>query len=232
MKKLILSVTMIATMNSYVFAGGNIENEEILVNDKITIVKNAGFYFGAAYGMSKYTNDYIWNDPANNEYNGKGNDKVEYDSVMLQSGYQFNKYLSIEGRYWKSVGNNNDTWSENWQDRYVNHQYNSGSQNLGDELEAWGIYFKPMYPVTMSFTVYGLLGYGKTTLSDDDENNWFNENNFQWGVGASYEFIDNFSFFVDYLKLHDGTHKIQDTTYIEDDDESVDMVNIGFSYQF
>ena len=226
MKKLILSVTMIATMNSYLFAGGNIENDEI------TIVKNAGFYIGGAYSMSKYTNDYIWNDPANNEYNGNGNDEVEYDSVMLQIGYQVNQYFSIEGRYWKSVGSNNDTWSENWQDDNGNHQYDSGSQNSGDVLEAWGIYLKPMYPVTMTFTVYGLLGYGKTTLSDEYENNWFNKNDFQWGVGASYEFIDNFYFFVDYLKLHDGTHKIQDTTYIEDDDESVDMVNIGFSYRF
>ena len=125
------------------------------------------------------------------------------DAFMVQAGYKFNSYVALEGRYWN--GNN--------------------------DFDAWGLYVKPMYPVTDAFDVYGLLGYGNAgaahTFGIDDKYS-FDESEFQWGLGAAYSFTDNFAVFIDYVELANG----DDIGGIYTNDWSADAWNFGFTYQF
>ncbi len=116
------------------------------------------------------------------------------DSVMGQLGYKFNSYFAVEGRYWD--GNNG--------------------------FDAWGLYAKPMYPVSDSFDVYGLLGYGNAGA--DTDSGVLDESEFQWGLGAAYSFTDSFAVFVDYVELYDDS--------VGAVDYSLDTVNFGITYQF
>jgi opacity protein-like surface antigen len=119
------------------------------------------------------------------------------DAFMVQAGYKINAYIAIEGRYW----------------------------NGDNELDAWGLYAKPMYPVNASFDIYGLLGYGNIGSEPTEYNDIsLDDSSLQWGLGASYAFTDNISVFVDYVELYNN-----DNNNI---DWSLDAVNLGVTYQF
>ena len=64
---------------------------------------------------------------------------------MLQAGYKFNSYVAVEGRYWLGLSDN--AWAT---------ISNNLIQSEG-EIDAWGVYVKPMYPVTPAFDIYALL---------------------------------------------------------------------------
>jgi len=118
-----------------------------------------------------------------------------YDTVVLQAGYKFNEYIAAEARYWI------DTES--------------------DGADTWGIYAKPMYPVTTEVDVYALLGYAEVDADGFD-------GGFSWGLGASYAINDNVSVFADYVSMYDDTMTILGT----DVDTTVDTVNVGVTYNF
>ncbi|TFG37050.1 MAG: hypothetical protein E4H44_05920, partial [Candidatus Aminicenantes bacterium] len=81
------------------------------------------------------------------------------------------------------------------------------------------IYLKAMYPVD-NFALYGLHGYGQTVARD------ISDEGFQYGVGASYNVMDNVGLFVDYTRLYD------DSGLIATEDYTMDTVNIGVTYAF
>ena len=242
MKSFNLSLVAILAMGAFAVAGGDIAPvEEPMVEVVAPVADDSGFYIGGAYSMANFSSDYEWHDEDYFGYreDGTGTDEVDYNAIMLQVGYQYNKYLAIEGRYWHSVGDSDYEWSNEGEDSQDGSFSGSGSDNNGDELAAWGIYVKPMYPVTDAFTIYGLLGYGNVTLNDND-GDWLDESGFQWGAGASYSFTDNLSFFVDYVELYndekedewsDGDPMYPD--YHETwDDTKVYTVNFGLTYKF
>ncbi len=232
MKNFNLSVTAVLAMSAFAMAGGDIAPVvEPVVEVVAPAADDSGFYIGGAYSMASAESDYEWWDYERNEYDGTGNGETDYDAVMLQVGYKYNKYLAIEGRYWSSVGDGDGSYSEEWDDRYGDGYYDSGSGDDGD-LTAWGIYVKPMYPVTEAFDVYALLGYGNVTLSDNG-GDWLDESGFQWGVGAAYSFTENLSVFVDYVRLYDDTSEdIDKGWWGSRDDITVDTWNLGLTYKF
>lgn len=119
------------------------------------------------------------------------------DSFMVQAGYKFNPYIALEGRYW----------------------------NGNRDFDAWGLYAKPMYPISDSFDIYALLGYGDASAKPTEYNDIsLDDSSFQWGLGASYAFTNNFAVFVDYVELYND-----DEGNI---DWSIDTVNVGVTYQF
>ncbi len=124
------------------------------------------------------------------------------DALLMQGGYIYNEYIALEGRYWN--GDNN--------------------------LNAWGVYVKPMYPVTEKFSVYALLGYGETKLTIVDTTaDLNNEGSFQWGIGAGFKITDNFSVFADYVDMYNTDTHNTDTSLRE---WSIDSISIGANYQF
>jgi len=79
-------------------------------------------------------------------------------------GYDFNSYLGIEGRAIRT----------NW-------------EYEGAKVEHYGVFVKPMYPISEDLSVYALLGYGKT--STGNKNN-FDDSGMAWGVGLNF-YLDN-----------------------------------------
>ena len=210
MKNIVLSAVAVLAMSSFAVAGGDIAPVEEPVVVPEPVVTDAGFYIGAGYGWSNSTGDYGVNLSESWDEN--------YGSIMIDAGYKFNSYVAVEGRYWFGLSSSNDLgWT-------------SGAEDA--TLDSWGIYVKPMYPVTDAFDVYALLGYGSSTISFDNANYPdLDADGFSWGLGAAYSFTDNVSMFIDYTSL------------VNDEDVSVagiglnaqmsvDNVNFGVNYQF
>lgn len=96
---------------------------------------------------------------------------------------------------------------------------------LTDCLENTAIYLKPMYPMG-GITLYGLLGYGQV---DYDGGQSLSESGFQWGLGASYEVVENIGVFIDYTNLYDDTGF---DGALPNQDVLADSINVGFTYTF
>jgi len=225
MKNFKLSVVTVLAMSAFAVAGGDIEPvvEPMVVEE---VASDSGFYIGGAYSLSNQETN--WQNSVDGSF--VGSEKFERDSsaYMLQAGYKFNQYIAIEGRYWDSM--ETDTWSSN-------QQWGNYSNSDGD-WSAWGIYAKPMYPVTEAVDVYALLGYGNVSIEDKWSNNTslLDENGFQWGIGASFDITDNLSLFADYVVLCSD----EGETFVSADggfdsetvETSMSTVNIGLSYKF
>lgn len=235
MKKFTLSATAILAMSAFAIAGGDIAPvEPIIETYEVPVMNDSGFYVGLAYGYADISDDYIGSTEqlTTAPLLSYGKHEDNFNTYMLQAGYKFNQYLAVEGRFWDSVGDGD------WTDRYT---LPDGSVVNNEEtcsnFTAWGIYVKPMYPVTEEFDVYALLGYGNVDLSTDFGHDTkfldMDEDGFQWGLGASYELTDNLAVFVDYVNLYnDNSAAIIEGTYTERHDYSIYTVNVGVTYRF
>ncbi len=238
MKKFSGSIVVGLLLSSFALAGGDIAPVEPAVVVPAPVVDDSGFYLGVAYAFANWNRDSVLT--LDNGVDApftvaSATDEVDYNAIMAQAGYKFNQYIALEGRYWWSLGDNDHDWSET---EYVDGLpvgTISGSFNDGDDLRAWGIYLKPMYPVTEQFDIYALLGYGNVELSDDG-GDFVDESDFQWGIGASYEFTENLSIFVDYVRLLDEGGSITTVGELgeltDSWDDTVYTVNVGLTYKF
>lgn len=229
MKKFTLSAVAVLALSAFAIAGGDFVAVEPTIEIQeapVAAVVDSGFYAGLAYGYADITDDYT---ASNGSF---GNHEDNFDTYMLQAGYKFNQYLAVEGRYWDSVGDGD------WTDRYTLPDGSVvNSSGPCSEFSAWGVYVKPMYPVTEAFDVYALLGYGNVDLSSDFGTNAkfldMDEDGFQWGLGASYELTDNWVVFADYVNLYDDTSAaITEGIYSETHDYSIYTANVGVTYRF
>ena len=196
MKKFNLSLVAVLAMSTFAVAGGDIAPvEEPVVVVPEVVESTGGFYLGGAYGYGDM------------EFSETGYSHNEnFDSFMLQAGYKFNPYIAVEGRYWLTSEDSWDDWNEDF------------------SADSWGIYVKPMYPVTNELDVYALLGYGDTDPEIGGQGPDYDTDGFQWGLGASYDVTDNVAVFVDYVSLYDDTNVGEDLT--------IDTVNFGVTYNF
>ncbi|QOR62019.1 porin family protein [Sulfurovum sp. ST-21] len=202
MKKVTLSIAALAAMGTFAMAGGSIAPVEPVVETPVVAApQDAGFYVGMAYGLGNMGLAY-------NNYPDPSYDHDEnFDALMLQAGYKINPYVAVEGRYWFTDGE--------WSDIY-------GSADFS--ADAWGIYVKPMYPVTNEIDIYALLGYGDTDPEIGGGKPPYDTDGFQWGLGASYEFTSDIAVFMDYVSLYDDTNSGEDLT--------IDTWNFGVTYKF
>jgi OOP family OmpA-OmpF porin len=93
-----------------------------------------------------------------------GNVEETTYGALLRAGYDFNQYVGVEVR-----------------GLYSNLQKDIAS------TEHYGLYLKPMYPVSESLNIYGLLGYGKTKIECFVESLSYDDNGLSWGVGLEYD---------------------------------------------
>ncbi len=226
MKKFNLSLVAVLAMSTFAVAGGDIAPVEPVVETPVIEEASTGaFYIGMGYS-AMYSD--VTNIRFNDGYDALKHD-VEHDTgaIMLDAGYKFNDYFAVEARYW--IGFSDDSVSFN------NDDYTFHGDVLDSDSDAWGVYAKPMYPVTDAFDIYGLLGYGSASLNDGAFNK--DVEGISWGVGAAYSFTESFSVFLDYVAFTEDTLTnnsfahvigIEDTTY----DHSFDTINFGLNYQF
>ena len=194
-------ILSIIAFSSLAVAGGDIS---AIVNEEVPVTKtNSAFYVGLGFGQAYLNDDF-------------SSEEITDTTVMFQAGYQYNEYVALEGRY--TFGFNTD--------------YDPGitgnlSSDYDGDSSSWGIYVKPMYPIG-DFSIYALLGYGGV-MQDNLEAGDAYESGFQWGLGASYAFMDNVSVFADYVSLYDDTgfdYRAQDRNI------KADTWTLGVSYKF
>ena len=213
MKKLTLSLTTILAMSAFAVAGGDIEPVEPVVQTPMveTAPANTGFYVGIGYGYEKLIID---------EKNGPGRINEKFGSIMLDAGYKFNPYIGVEGRYWSGINSSNDL------------AWRTGIRS-DVTVDAWGLYVKPMYPVSNAMNLYGLLGYGSVDATFDLPSGGSltsdSVSGFSWGIGADYAITNNWSVFLDYTSVLDTRSGNIDGL---PSDNSLDTVNIGVNYLF
>ena len=236
MKNFTLSVATVLAMSAFAVAGGDIEPvaEPMVVEE---VASDSGFYIGGAFSLVNTSTDwhenYGYTD--GDDYVRTGSWERDSNAYMLQAGYQFNQYIAVEGRYWGSMDSNE--WSSS---EYMNDTLTYSNNYSDGDWSAWGIYAKPMYPVTETFNVYALLGYGNVSIDDEwtDDVSLLDENVFQWGLGASVDITENLSAFADYVQLcsdEGDSYVPTDGGYdynTESWETSIYTINIGLSYKF
>ena len=155
--------------------------------------------------------------------------------AMVRGGYEVNQYIGIEAR---ALGT---FWGE--------------GENGGERFRHFGLYAKPMYPVSERINVYGLLGYGYTkTINSGGNGNLpeIDDWTFSWGAGLEFDlsdkkgdFIKNADYdrpfdgyadqergwglFIDYQQLfqdHDFTYRNKDGN------ADIGVISIGVTYDF
>jgi len=215
MKKVTLSMIAALAMSTFAVAGGDIAPVEPMVETPVIEESTGAFYLGIGYGAANYDTTITATGLTDEPIHGSGDE--DYGAIMLQAGYKFNPYLAVEGRYWigldEDVGDNTDL-----------------------NVDTWGIYVKPMYPVTNALDIYGLLGYADSDVELSDAGGSYSPpydtDGFSWGIGASYAFSDNLSVFVDYTSLFEDDNTLTiDTASIKFDD-AITSWNFGVTYTF
>jgi len=88
--------------------------------------------------------------------------------VMLRAGYDFNPYIGAE----------------------IRGLYSSIKKDIATTSH-YGIFLKPMYPVTESLNIYGLLGYAHTKIDCVVSKMSYKNDGFSWGVGLEYDFSND-----------------------------------------
>lgn len=203
MKKITISIVSVLALSSLVFAGGEIKEVEpgLYPVGETTEANESSLYVGLAYSYM------------NMDYEIKADADLYGDAVTLLSGYQFNKYIAVEGRYSKTVGD-------------LTREYAGSKQDIDGDMSNIALYLKPMYPMG-GLTLYGLLGYGKVTLESSGTE--VSESGFQWGLGASYAVTEKVGVFLDYTRLYDDNGFGGDAP---DTDFVIDAINVGIAYSF
>jgi len=202
MRKSFLSLVSILALSGLAYAGGDIAP---VVEEPVVVMEdNSAFYVGLGFGQAA-----INDDPTAEE--------ITSTMLMLQAGYQYNDYVALEGR--ASFGFSSD---------YEPGITGNASGDFDEDISSWGIYVKPMYPVTEAFDIYALLGYGGVQLGNLESGDAY-EDGFQWGLGAQYAVTENILVFADYVSLYDDTG-FDYRAQLEDVDS--DAWTLGVSYRF
>ena len=224
MKNIVLSAVAVAAMSSFAVAGGDIApvEEPIVVVEEV-VESTGGLYLGIAYGfMNTEITDTTY--PLGGTLENTWLDE-DFSSIMLQAGYDFNQYVGIEGRYWFGLDS----------DSTLGRGDLGGNINADVTVDAWGVYVKPMYPVSDAFTVYALLGYAGADIEIDANNFTYTTDSvdgFSWGIGAEYRFTDAVGLFVDYVSVYDDDEDFIVNGVDGNTEATITAFNFGVNYRF
>jgi hypothetical protein len=169
--------------------------------------ENNGLYIGAAYastnmelsvdGLSSATQDLL---------------DASSDSVLLLAGYNINKNLGLEGRYYVNA-------SEIAFESQAKNTIFSGAY----KAETIAFYAKPKYEMGI-FTLYGLLGMSFNNYTANDLLGGNSDDAlFSWGGGAKFNVTQSLGLFVDYTDLGESDNVLN---------TNLSSWNLGVSYQF
>ena len=205
MRNSVLTLVTIMSISGIAYAGGDMAKavEPVIEIPEVT-ADISGFYVGLGMGETSVNDD-------------QTDEEITSTTLTLHAGYQYNEYIAIEGRFGMSLGGAD----------YAAGIFSGLGVDYDGDVYNWGLYVKPMYSFN-SFTLYGLLGYGEVILEDLDGGD-STEDGFQWGLGASYTFTEEVSFFADYVSLYDD--KGFDNRAVNDDIDA-DVWTVGVSYKF
>ena len=171
------------------------------------IDENRFGYLGVGYSYMKASIDVL----------GLGTAEADGNAVTLIAGAKGNEYFAIEVRYSTTFG---DLDGED---------FDGTTGDIEGDMSNLAIYAKPMYSID-KLNLYGLIGYGQVTLSDDYFSDDDSESGFQWGLGASYDVSDNMNIFFDYTSLYDDAGGFGNPSV--GNNIEIESFNFGITYRF
>jgi len=198
MKKILLSSVLIF---SALNAGGYIVNDGPTIPVKESVLATGNFYIGGALSLVSARENCV----DLNFFSDK-NAQDRLANIMLLAGYNFNKYVAVEGRVSTTIANKDFA-----------------------KLTSLSLFLKPQYPVTKELNIYALLGYGHVKLDNNNGSNVdVSKSTFQWGLGASYNIDNNWAVFADYTNLGNNISG----TMLNSNEADIDSINVGVTYKF
>ncbi len=218
MKKVTLSLVSAIALSSMSFAGGDMAAvvEPVIVIPEVAEEDYSGFYLGAGLAL---INTRGASAGLGFFSDSEGSDRLQ--SFTFMAGYDFNRYVAVEGRYTFSFADDRDD---------------------PVDFSSWGIFVKPQYPVSKHFKIYALLGYGGVTMEEQYDYTGqpeyiyptdVDESGFQWGLGAAYSLKghieSDIEIFVDYTSLANDMEGIY---WNGDTKADADAITAGVTYKF
>lgn len=163
-----------------------------------TAESSTHLYLPFYFGLG-YTLNYFSDDHNNHSEN----------SFFLQGGYHLNYFMALETRFTQSFNNAKASYS------------------LGRNMTNVALYLKPSILLTNELSLYGLFGYGRTTI--ERVNNTKSESHYQWGTGLSYKVKDKIDIFCDYTSFYvgNGFDRLSNK-----DDLLLNAMNVGVTYNY
>ena len=144
---------------------------------------------------------------------------IQGNGITLLAGYEINQYFAVEGRYSKTINDLNVD---------INIQDIDEGGKWGGHISNAGLYLKPKYS-SGAVTLYGLLGVGHFKY-DIDYAGEVSSNEFQWGLGISFDAGNSFiansdvSLFMDYTRFSDDEYYGENVV--------LDAFNFGLIFKF
>ena len=121
--------------------------------------------------------------------------------LALRAGVDVVDYLAVEARYLTT---------------FVEKDFS--------EATHYGIYLKPYYPFSNAAILYGLLGYGKTSVDYTDKGgSTLDKTGFAYGAGLEFAIQNDISVWVDAMHLLDAEGNL---------DTDVNVGTAGVMYRF
>jgi opacity protein-like surface antigen len=201
MKRLHIALATAAVAATMATAGGDIAPVEpaVAVPPVVQDKKDADFFYvGIAY-------DYLSHDI--DHKGGTTVAEMDFNSVMLQVGYQYNEYIAVEGRYAFTIGDDIDDLANS------------------SDVTTYGIFLKPMLPLSQRAHVYGLAGFSYADASNDVAYaSSVDDSGFSWGGGFALDVTEDLTGYVEYVRWFDDS-----TTHY---DHVIDGFNLGLTYSF
>jgi OOP family OmpA-OmpF porin len=145
---------------------------------------------------------------------GNGIDKT--GGVVGRIGYDINQYIGIEARGIRT----------NW-------------KSDGGKVKHYGVFVKPMYPISKQANLYGLAGYAKTKTEGSLQK--VNAKTLAWGAGIEYDLSEDSAKSGRYSRAFDGAGDQEGGLGVfadyerliqKSDSPDLDTVNIGLTYDF
>ncbi len=215
-------MVLILALSGLLFADSDIVQKKESATDKFVFFNRNIFYVGTGYSYILSNRTATHNEPSDPNHGSVVRDRdTNANGMLLKAGYQFNRYLAIEGRYTFSIG-----------DHTITDNLSSGSSEKVDvDLYNLALYLKPIYNIG-DFSVYGLLGYGKVTRKQNTtpSHKW-DSSNFQWGLGVQYTIVTNYSIFLDFIQWHDSNNEPHERIPRLLDTDFSD-ISVGLAYTF
>ena len=182
------------------------------------VVSTSGYAEGSFFPLSDESSHfYAALGFSSGMYSDCTGDKCEVEDttygVIARAGYNFNKYVGIEGRIIATL--------------------DGEEKGGGQKLKHVGLFLKPMYPFGGRANAYGLIGYGKTKGNSSNKKlRTVDDSGLSAGVGVEYVLdkdvgiMDSdehkkWSIFVDYQRL-----------LIKDNAPDTDVISAGAVYAF
>ncbi len=161
-------------------------------------------YLGLAYSYMQGTD----------KADGLGSIDIDGNAVTFIAGATADEYWAAEFRYTTTVGD-------------LSADYSDGtSEDIDGDVSNIAFYVKPMYKIE-NLELYGLLGYGRVTLDNGDEDE--SESGFQWGLGANYTIDNDMKIFFDYTKLYDDSGAFGNPGFVNTE---IELFTFGLIHKF